>query len=309
MARGRQHAPDAKEVDGWTWRCACDCVRFALALVEKHGIKPDGVLTEQWLDGSPFGITRGGTADLVLVVPFRKVILVDWKLGFLAQDSAEEHDQAATYAVMAASSYQAEDVLVYLYVPRVEESARATAASFDVRTLRATADWSRRVAAAARDPDAELSPSWRACEHCRALPFCPAAKDAIVKAREALESNIVPTTPEEWGKLTGLAKLAGKFSDKGIDLAKAELGAGRKVTGWEIGPPTVERVIPNARDAFLLLREVPALEMAFWSAAKVSRNELDKQCGSAREKYAHLLVEKTKAGSLREAKGAKGVTP
>jgi RecB family exonuclease len=90
----------------WDQRCVADAVTFARALIDKHGIEPEHILVEHRLDGKDLGLVNGGTADLILVVPFRLVVVVDWKFGFIDQEDADEHDQLVAYALMASRTFK-----------------------------------------------------------------------------------------------------------------------------------------------------------------------------------------------------------
>jgi len=293
-------------LDAWSWTCVERCVDFAVALVSKYEITPDNILVEHKLDGADLGLPNGGTADLILVKPFEFVLIVDWKGGFIVQDDADSHDQLMAYAIMAGRTFNVKSVHVYLYQPRAEESARATAALFNAAALKSNEAWVRQVAADAQDPDADLRPSFNACKFCKALGVCPAAKEMVMRASEALANGFVPETPEAWGDLAMMAKLAGRFSDKAESLVKERLKAGEPVAGWEIGPGSVEKVIEDASACYSRMVQLGDTYAAgFWKAIKISRPELDKQCGSARAAYEDLLVTRERSGSLRQMKGSK----
>lgn len=295
-------------IDSWTWACVRRAVDFVLALIVKHEISPENVLLEHRLDGTVVGIERGGTADVVLVIPFKRLLVLDFKFGFLAQDHSEVHGQLGVYAAMAAATFRAEEVVIFLVQPRmIDEVERVTSATFDAAVLRNRSEWSRAVAVRAADPEAELTPTWRACQHCKALPFCPAALEVIMKARDAIEKGIMPTTADAWGILIRAAKIAGRFQEKAEKLAKEHIARGGSATGFEIGPGTVERVLPDPLAVFDALRaKDESLTSAFWKAAKVSRASLDREVGAERTAYEHLLIEVPRAGSLREVKKAAG---
>lgn len=294
------------QLDSWSWACVERCVDFALALVAKYEIAPNNILVEHHLDMADLSVERGGTADLILVDPFKQVIVIDWKTGMLVQEDADTHDQLSVYAIAAARTFKVDKVQVYLYQPRAEESARASAAVFDAAALKSNEAWVRKVSFDAQDPDADLRPSFSACKFCKALAVCPAAKEFVMRASEAIANGLVPTTADAWGDLCQTAKLAGKFGDAGEKLVKDRLKNGEPVSGWEIGPSSVEKAIEDAAACHARVSALgDSYAKGFWEAVKISRPELDKQCGSERTAYADLLIEKTKAGSLRQAKGNK----
>lgn len=233
-------------LDPWSVRCLQLCLEFARDLIAKHDVAPGNVLTEERLDMAGAGFRRGGTADLVLVMPFKRIIVIDWKCGYLDQGDADEHDQLAAYGTAAAVSFAAEEVIVYLYQPRAE-NRRASAGEFDAAKLRSTAAWSVAVTNRARAENPELSPSYDACKHCKALHRCPAAKEWTMHVLEAIELIGDPTDANAWGEAIGAAKVAEKRAETTVDLAKAHLAAGGQATGWHLQPGAMMTKIDAAK--------------------------------------------------------------
>lgn len=223
-------------LDSWSVRCIQLCAEFARDLIAKHDVEAENVLTEHRLDMEGAGFRRGGTADLVLVLPFKRIVVVDWKAGFLDQGDADEHDQLAAYGAAAAVSFKADQVLVYLYQPRAEKDRRATAAKFDAEALRKNAAWAVAVTERARADNPELSPSYDACKHCRALHRCEAAKEWSVRVLEAFAHIGNADDADRWGETIGAAKIAEKGAGAALDAAKAHLQKGGQATGWGLQP-------------------------------------------------------------------------
>ncbi len=289
-----------RALDTWTRSVVDYAFNFANALIEKHQIEPENVLVEHHLDGDGFGLPNGGTADLILVVPFKRVIVVDFKAGFLAQDDADEHDQLACYSILAARTFKTQEILVYIVQPRAD--VEVTGATFDANALRITETWVRDVTRRARDPDAALNPGFEQCKFCKALPHCPAAKDYVMRLKDVLSSPIGPISDDDFGRLADAAKLAEKFADAGLTLVRTRITSGGKASGWEIGPAGTKKVIEDAEACFNVCSTSSEHTAQFWKAVKVSRTELDRQFGSQRDRYRALLVEQATSGSLRRAK-------
>lgn len=230
-------------VDSWS----VYCLRFALEtvrdLIALHGIQPDNVLTEQHLNMASLGFAKGGTADVVLVIPGDLVVVVDHKFGFVDQGDAPDHDQLAIYAAAAAETYTASRVVVALIQPRAEKPNRITQAKFDADGLRRNRAWTASVINLARRPNPPLTAGYEQCKFCRALPRCPEARKKIMDAKEALELIGTPLDADGFGELADSAKLADKFGEVGKDLAKNRLSAGEKVTGWRLGTPRAIRTV------------------------------------------------------------------
>jgi hypothetical protein len=226
----------ADGVDGWTVHCIQLCLEYARDLITKHQIEPDNVMVEHRLDMSAFKLPAGGTADLILVIPFKKVIVVDWKLGFLDQGDADEHDQLMGYGIAAASTYKTQAVDVHLYQPRAEKLRRATMAHYDAANITANLAWLEAVLRRSRALDPELNPCYAACNTCAGTTRCKALKEWIVNTTEALAKMDNPTDADVWGELAGFFKVAKKTGEAGIDQVKLHLSNDGKATGWGLAP-------------------------------------------------------------------------
>lgn len=249
-------------VDSWTVFCIKYCLEFARDLIEKHGIDAENVLTEQQLDMQFLGFQQkedSGRADVVLVVPFKLVIVVDWKLGFIDQGDADEHDQTQAYACAAAEQYHCDTVLVYLAQPRAEQAYRVTGAEFDAAALRANAGWTQAVINLARGEDPELCAGYEQCHYCDALATCPEAREYIMRAKQALELLGEPDDAEEIDRLADAAKLAEKFANDGKALAKHALEQGTVLERWQLGTPRANRFCSNVPGALGKLLEADKL--------------------------------------------------
>lgn len=287
----------ATGMDSWSVRCVQLCAEFARDLIAKHGVERENVLTEHRLDMAGAGFRRGGTADLVLVLPFKRIVVVDWKCGFLDQGDADEHDQLSAYGAAAAVSFAAEDVVVYLYQPRAEKNRRATAASFDAAALRKNAAWAVAVTNLARADDPELSPSYDACKHCRALHRCPAAKEWTMRVLEAFQAIGSAGDPDGWGEAIGAAKVAEKAAGSALDAAKAHLNAGGRATGWCLQPGAAMTKI-DAKRAIALARDAQQLDALLeFASFKVEAAKVLPCIETATSSV-------PKAASLKPAKGA-----
>lgn len=186
----------ARGMDSWSVYCIRSTLEFYESLVRKYQIDHDNILVEHQLDMASTGFNRKGTADLVLIVPFKHVIICDLKAGFVDQGEAADHDQLSVYAAAAAETFKVKKVTVWIWQPRESPANRASAAEFDADTLRATTAWSRDVLERSRNPKASLTAGFTQCATCAALRRCPAARKYIMDAQEALAAIGDPATPE-----------------------------------------------------------------------------------------------------------------
>lgn len=278
----------ASGMDSWSVHCIQATLEFYRDLIARYGIEPDNVLPEHQLDMAATGFKRKGTADLVLVIPFKLVVIVDLKAGFVDQGDAEDHDQMAVYAAAAAATFKAQKVIVWLWQPRAERDRRATAAEFDAALLHDTTTWSLAVLYRSRQPTAELCAGFNQCATCPAVRRCPAAKEFIVNVQEALAVLGAPTTPESWGEAIGAAKLAEKWAEAWKDAGKAHLLAGGQAIGFKLGTGRAIRAVADVPGAFAKLREAglesEALEAASLSVGKLTPYAAEVIAGHITEK-------------------------
>lgn len=245
----------SKGVDSWSVYCLQHALELVRDLVLKHGIALEHILTEHRLDMASLGFAQGGTADVVLVIPGRLVIVIDYKFGFVDQGTADEHDQLQAYAAAAAETFTAPDVIVALIQPRADKANRISQARFDADTLRANRTWTAAVIRLARADNPQLNAGFTQCQHCRALHRCPEARRFMMQTKEALETIGEPMDADSRGELADAAKLSEKFAETGKAIAKTALQKGEKVTGWKLGTPRAMRSVADPGGAIEILAE------------------------------------------------------
>lgn len=290
----------ADGLDAWTVRCIQFCLETARDLIAKYEIYPENALVEHRLDMTDLGMS-GGTADLILVEPFERVIVIDWKFTFMDQGDATEHDQLQAYAASAAVTFRTPEVIVYLVAPRADKDNRVTSAKFDADALRENATWTRAVVARATSERPELRASHDACIYCRALATCPAARKYIMDAHEALAVLGNPTTADDLGELANAAKLAEKFAESGKETVKAELIAGNPATGWKLGAPRAIRSVVGVADALAEMEAagIKATDLAQADALSIKVGNLPDAAASI---IAARITEKLSSPSLTQDK-------
>jgi hypothetical protein len=288
----------ADHMDTWTTWCIQACIEFARDLIEKHGVAPANVLIEHPLDMAGVGMSKPGTADLVLVVPFERVIITDWKFTFLDQGEATDHDQLQAYGTAGAATFRAHDVLVYLFQPRAEKAHRASGARFDGAALKANTEWTRAVVARCLQPNPTLAASYDACLYCRALTRCAAATEFIMQTHDALELIGKPTDAAAWGQLAAAAKIAEHFADNGKSLVKEHLIAGGTADGWGLQDG---RKMQKLTDTAAALHRLDNAGMGSIAREAITLS-LSKLPDEAREVVADLVDETRASPSLKPIK-------
>lgn len=209
------------DLEPWCQDAVRRCIAYAFGVVRIWTDKGqvEG-LAEVHLDGMAFGLVRGGTADFVLLVRrggrVVRVIVVDWKTGWLSQGEAADHVQLMAYAVLAAHRWQpSEGVEVHLAMGR---RCEFSSAFYDPEALNAAGDRVRRIAMRCQSELAKLNPSTRACRYCKALPLCRAARGKIMEAQEA--HALFGARPADRITLADDAALAKAFVRSAEELAK-----------------------------------------------------------------------------------------
>ena len=287
------------------WACLW-CIGTAYRLIQKHDIQPGNILVEHQLDGADLGLGKGGTADLVLVVPFKLVVIIDWKLGALEQDHAETNDQLAGYAVMAGRTFRCNEVHVHLAAPKVEPDNRLTSAAFNAATLKDAEQWVRVVAANAQEPAAPVVAGYDQCHYCDALPVCPVAREFIMRAIDALELLGPPTTADGWGDLIGAGKLAARFAEQAVDMGRDYLTQGGRPTGWKLRPGGNTKTLTDPGAAWEIAKAAGLVD-AMARASTPSLTKLREALGPevVESVFGRVITEVPRSPSLVPDKGGK----
>lgn len=194
---------------------ACDLLRL---LVQTFRVE---ILIEEHLDGAPIGIIRGGTADLILLCYDRagvlvRVIVVDWKTGFLYQGEAADHLQLACYSAMSWHRWKpTQGVEAHLAMGRRREFSSTfydhEAVALVGHRIRAAVN-----AANHRHPPMRVSP--KACQFCKALALCRAAREHVMHAAE--DHALFGTEQADRVRLADDAAVAKRFTQAAEELAK-----------------------------------------------------------------------------------------
>ena len=196
-----------------------------------------------------------GTADLLVVEPFRRALVVDWKFTRSRQDPAQYNRQLWAYAAAASQIYQAPQVdvaLVCAYYDNADDVSRRTFYAADLRNIAARL---REIVAAAIVPWAPLRPSQSACQYCLAAPHCPALLGRAQQIPTERDCTALP--PSELSRLLDVAEGLGAWLGSlqrhayavlaaGGELPGHELRRGRKSRAWL--PDSTERLVEIARE-------------------------------------------------------------
>jgi hypothetical protein len=221
-----------RDLSEWTRACVRRCVSYAVALHRKllgQGWDRVKVQIERKLSGAATGIPRGGTADLIFVcrgAQARKVVIVDWKLGFLDQGAASHSKQLTCYAVMAYDKWHPEEVEIHMAQGR-RRSFTATNYPEDImEVLRVSiSDLANLARGQAYGRKPQLTCCLEACRYCRAFPLCRVARKRVNEGRirimDALhEIALFGTEPPDLVQLDEDIRLCRRFAEAGKELQK-----------------------------------------------------------------------------------------
>lgn len=193
-----------------------------------------------------------GTADAVIVEPFGRLIVIDFKYGAGVQVDPENNSQLAFYALGVAHKYDYDfsSVEIVVIQPRVDhEDGPVRSWILSIPELMAWTETFREGIARCKDPLAPLV----AGEHCRFCPaktICPEISD---KALVAARLDFAPLADSEMGFVTepeipavttvldaempdvlnALPKLE-TWIDAVRERAFAMLERGAKIPGWKL---------------------------------------------------------------------------
>jgi hypothetical protein len=207
------------KLSDWDREVVRRCVAYVVKIVDIHKPNSDGIIVEKKLSGTFIGIPRGGTAD-VIIIANDIVVVIDHKCGFLDQGEASEHEQMAAYAVMAFDTWKPRLVEVHLAQGRLSPRKRFSAAVYNADAIERARRFAIGIVKAALLPDAEISPTIKACRYCKALVVCRAARERIMKANEELSLFGPPETPEDRVRLAETAQIAQRLAASVKDLQK-----------------------------------------------------------------------------------------
>lgn len=225
-----------------------------------------------WSRGRRFS---GQADDCMFSKDGKTALVIDYKFGRVAVDSAERNHQLAALAVLVRDNYpDVETVYVSILQPFVS-MAEPKVVMFTPEGAAAADEAINRAIDCAEAPGAVLRPSAVACKYCRALATCTAA-DGYALTCSAVQrwDALAPAVKAE---LFQRAKVARKMADKIEAAIRADLEGGREVPGLTLGAGRTSFTVTDAQSAFAVLNTglgVTADE--FTACCKVQISNLDK---------------------------------
>jgi hypothetical protein len=187
----------------------------------------------------------GGTADDVVVIPFQKLIVADYKHGRGVAVDADENTQAMIYALGAAWRQDLEEVEIVIIQPRAGRKDGGIRRWST--TLTALMDWARKTLApaaqATEDPNAPcVAGDW--CRFCPAAAMCPETRKTVMAAAQIafddaylpiqaapMLPNLTTLDPAQVSRLLTLAEIVEPWFKNVREFAREGLQSGKFVPG------------------------------------------------------------------------------
>lgn len=191
-----------------------------------------------------------GTCDCVIVQPFDRLIVVDYKHGQGVAVDAEENTQGMMYALGAAVTEDVDTVEIVIVQPRAPHREgpvrRWTISKTELEA------WGREVllpaALATEDPNAPLVAGKEHCKFCTAGAVCPAKREAaMAEAGVVFDDGMYPVpveqqpplpdvrsmTPEQAARVLRMKPLLLDFMANVEDYVRGSLETGRFAPGQD----------------------------------------------------------------------------
>lgn len=289
---------------------------FSLVSTEERRFLSD------WIEGGEYS----GQWDALFRVG-SDLLVLDWKFGRVAVDSAEANRQLEALVPLAAQKANEEGIIyngIYAAIIQPRVAGPASVTFYDDEAISQAEQDSLAVARAAMDPDAPRYCSEAACRYCRAKAVCHEAAAMVEQA------SLIATDRDKWELFSPaekvqayrLAKTAKKWA-AAVDYRFEQDVAAGLIPGFEMAPGRTSFTVTDPSGAFSALNaEFPdeVTAEAFAGCCKVGITELDRLVHAARkaadpkattkasrEWLRQLLAEygesKTTKGSVKEVEG------
>jgi len=151
------------------------------------------LLVEERIELTEVNIVLFGTTDAAIVIPFKKIIVGDYKYGVGKKVEAYDNKQMMYYALGLYLKYEAQEIEMIIYQPRVGEEGSVTSYTVtadQIEEFRVELD--KRVLAALSKKAQCVAGEWCKDTFCPAMATCPAVR---AKVQEVARRDFGETLP------------------------------------------------------------------------------------------------------------------
>lgn len=186
-----------------------------------------------------------GTADTFFVVPYNRIIVLDFKYGQGVIVDVEDNEQCKSYALGALLSLSEDEIdeipIVELIIvqPRAYSGEKIKRWEMPTKELLKWKNVLIETVDKALEPDAPLTPGeW--CQFCSGAPHCPTlSKQTLELTKRAfgeVEPPVKSLTPEEISSILDKEKLIRNWLDSVEEYAEEIASKGTKIPGYMLEP-------------------------------------------------------------------------
>ncbi|MFI3244262.1 MAG: DUF2800 domain-containing protein [Akkermansia sp.] len=251
-----------EEADAVRW-----CRETEAALVAE--LLGDAIPTREqrlWLNGPDGKKALSGQADVVYVADGRHLI-IDYKFGRGDVAEAKSNKQLLALAVLLHDMYDATAGNEYYCAILQPFASRQCPQVVRYTAIQLTEAREQLLALieSAKDPNAPLRPSVKACKYCRAAATCPAVVNTMTRVTSSELVAWKKATPAQKSEIYALAKQAEGWAKRVLALAKSELVAGGSLPGYKLGKGKQSFKVTEPTEAFSLLNRALGMDGAVFA--------------------------------------------
>lgn len=228
----------ADEIDDPERARAVTNAKLAVMELKSKTIQGEGYLLKEqrmWLRDSKGVPFLSGKPDYVEIVPqYKRALIVDYKMLYGEHSPAHANPQLFTLAALVMQENKSiQECYIALVTPLLEPLYSVS--MLDRETVKAWAGKLHNLSKAIQNPNAPRVAGAKQCKYCRALPFCPEARQLL---NETMDKTIeeISKDPDELGKAYALAAMYEKFAASVKATVRTKLKEDPKsVEGYKLG--------------------------------------------------------------------------
>ena len=232
---------EVEEVDGFCIPVTDEMIEYAKEYAQffRDMMTPSSLLlVEKRIELTEVNVVLFGTTDVGIVIPFKKIIIGDYKYGINKVD-AYENKQMMYYALGLYLQYDAEEIEMIIYQPRAGEQGHITSHTLtaaQIEEFREELD--KRVVAALSKKAKCVAGVWCKKTYCPAMAICPAVKEKIKEVARRDFGETLPIVGEmDVAQIRKVIEWSGFISEwmsKVKTYAKDMMLQGEKIPGYKV---------------------------------------------------------------------------